>query len=34
MMRKAGQMAVSVIDIVGEFIVGFLEGKLREKLGL
>ena len=34
MMRKAGQMSVPVIDIDGEIIVGFLESKLREKLGL
>ena len=34
MMRKAGQMTVPVIDIDGEIIVGFLESKLREKLGL
>ena len=33
-MRKAGQMAVPVIEVNGEIIVGFLESKLREKLGL
>ena len=33
-MRKAGQMAVPVIEVNGEIIVGILESKLREKLGL
>jgi len=34
MVRKTGQMAVPVIEINGDFIVGFNEGKLKEKLGL
>jgi glutaredoxin 3 len=34
MVRKTGQMAVPVIEINGDFTVGFDEGKLKEKLGL
>ena len=34
MVRKSGQMAVPLIDIDGEFVVGFDQAKLKEKLGL
>jgi len=34
MVRKTGQMAVPVIEIDGDFTVGFDEGRLKEKLGL
>ena len=34
MVKKTGQMAVPVIEIDGEFIVGFNEALLKEKLGL
>jgi len=34
MVAKTGQMGVPVIEIDGEFIVGFNEPKIREKLGL
>ena len=34
MVRKTGQMAVPVIEINGDFTVGFDEGRLKEKLGL
>jgi glutaredoxin len=34
MVKKTGQMAVPVIEIDGEFIVGFNEAQLKEKLGL
>ena len=34
MVRKTSQMAVPVIEIDGDFIVGFDEGRLKEKLGL
>jgi glutaredoxin len=34
MVRKSGQMAVPVIEIDGDILVGFDEGKLKEKLGL
>jgi len=34
MVRKTGRMAVPVIDIDGDFIIGFDEGRLKEKLGL
>ena len=32
--EKTGQMGVPVIEIDGEFIIGFNEAALREKLGL
>jgi glutaredoxin 3 len=34
MVRKTGQMGVPVIEIDGDFVVGYDEGWLREKLGL
>lgn len=34
MVRKTGQMAVPVIEIDGDIIVGYDEAKLKEKLGL
>ena len=34
MVRKTGQMAVPVIEIDGDIIVGYDEVKLKEKLGL
>lgn len=34
MVEKSGQMGVPVIDIEGETVVGFDEGKLTELLGL
>jgi len=34
MVKKTGQMAVPVIEIDGEFIVGFNEAQMKEKLGL
>ena len=34
MVKKTGQMAVPVIEIDGEFTVGFNEAQLKEKLGL
>ena len=34
MVRKSGQMAVPVIEIDDDILVGFDEGKLKEKLGL
>ncbi len=34
MIEKTGQRGVPVIEIDGEFIVGFDEKKIREKLGL
>lgn len=34
MVQKAGQMAVPVIDIDGEIIVGFDKEKIRKALGL
>lgn len=34
MVKKTGQMAVPVIEIDGEFTVGFNEALLKEKLGL
>lgn len=34
MVRKSGQMGVPVIEINGDILVGFDEGKLKEKLGL
>ena len=34
MIQKSGQMAVPVIDVDGEIIVGFDEGRLREILKL
>ena len=33
MVRKSGQMAVPVIEIDGDILVGYDEGKLKEKLG-
>lgn len=34
MVKKSGQMGVPVIDIDGEFMVGFDEPKLKKKLGI
>jgi glutaredoxin 3 len=34
MVKKSGRMAVPVLDIDGEVIVGFDETKIKEKLGL
>jgi len=34
MVSKSGQMAVPVIDINGEFVIGFDQAQLKEKLGL
>jgi hypothetical protein len=34
MARKAGQMAVPVFDINGTIIVGYVESKLKEALGI
>ena len=34
MIDKTGQMGVPVIDIDGEFLVGFDEAKLRSTLGI
>jgi glutaredoxin 3 len=34
MVRKTGQMAVPVIEIDGDIILGYDEAKLKEKLGL
>lgn len=34
MVHKSGQIAVPVIDIDGELVVGFNQAKLKEKLGL
>jgi glutaredoxin len=34
MVKKTGQMAVPVIEIDGEFTVGFNEAQIKEKLGL
>jgi glutaredoxin 3 len=34
MINKSGQMGVPVIDIDGEFILGFDQAQLKEKLGL
>jgi len=34
MVRKTGQIAVPVIEIDGDIIVGYDEAKLKEKLGL
>jgi len=34
MVSKSGQMAVPAIDIGGEFVIGFDEALLKEKLGL
>lgn len=34
MINKSGQMAVPVIEINGDFVVGFDEAQLKEKLGL
>lgn len=34
MIHKSGQMGVPVIDVDGEFVVGFNQAWLKEKLGL
>ena len=34
MVKKTGQMGVPVIEIDGEFTIGFNEALLKEKLGL
>lgn len=34
MVQKTGQLAVPVISINGDIVVGFDEAQLREKLGL
>jgi len=34
MIKKTGQLGVPVIDIEGEVIIGFNEGKIRELLGI
>ena len=34
MVKKTGQMAVPVIEIDGEFTIGFNEAQIKEKLGL
>ena len=34
MIEKSGQMGVPVIDIDGEWVIGFDKEKLKEKLGL
>jgi len=34
MIEKSGQLAVPVIDIDGQIIVGFNQGKLKELLGI
>jgi glutaredoxin 3 len=34
MVKKSGRLAVPVIEVNGEIIIGFDEAKLREKLGL
>jgi glutaredoxin 3 len=34
MVGRSGQMSVPAIDIDGEFVIGFDEAKLRDKLGL
>lgn len=34
MMKKSGQMGVPVIDIDGEFIIGFDKAKIKESLGI
>ena len=34
MVNRSGQMAVPAIEIDGEFVIGFDEKALREKLGL
>ncbi|MFH1509676.1 MAG: glutaredoxin domain-containing protein [Candidatus Nealsonbacteria bacterium] len=34
MIEKSGQMGVPVIDINGEFIVGFEKGKISKLLGI
>ena len=34
MVSKSGQMGVPVIDIGGEFVLGFNQAQLKEKLGL
>ena len=34
MVHKTGQMGVPVIEVDGDFVVGYEEGWLKEKLGL
>jgi glutaredoxin 3 len=34
MIKRSGQMGVPVIDVDGEFVVGFNQAWLKEKLGL
>ena len=34
MISKSGQMGVPVIEIDGEFMVGFNQAQLKEKLGI
>lgn len=34
MVQKSGQMAVPIVDIDGEIIVGFDKGRIRKALGL
>jgi glutaredoxin 3 len=34
MVRKSGRMAVPIVDIDGEIIVGFDKGRIRKALGL
>ena len=34
MINKSGQMTVPVIDIDGEFLIGFDEAQMKKKLGL
>jgi hypothetical protein len=34
MIHKSGQMGVPVIEVDGEFVVGFNQAWLKEKLGL
>jgi glutaredoxin len=34
MIQKSGQLAVPVIDVGGQIVVGFNQGKLKELLGV
>jgi len=34
MVNKSGQMSVPAIEINGEFVIGFDQAQLKEKLGL
>jgi glutaredoxin 3 len=34
MVSRSGQLSVPAIDIDGEFVIGFDEARLKEKLGL